>query len=353
MLRKGTVLGSISTVSLEDEAPGLSHEEWDERKIRNDITLNHLSAEEADSVYSKLASVAEVFSTNEYDIGRTQSTEYKIELLDNTPIYERPRRFPKPIEEEINKQCDDLHALGIIEPSVSPWAFPIVPIRKPDQTIRMCVDYRKLNKVIKADKHPIPNLTDSLYSLRGAKYFTCLDLIKGYYQVPLHESSKEITAFTTNKTQWQFKRLPFGLKTAPSAFQRTLQNILYKEVSSDKVKIYIDDILIVESDFESHVLLVHKVLSVLKDNGIKVKPSKCTWVAREVEFLGHIVSESGIRKTPKFVEAVFNYPRPQTVRDLQKFLGLINFQRKFVPFCSDLMQPLSKFTGKRGSVKLK
>jgi hypothetical protein len=89
MLRKGTVLGSISTVSLEDEAPGLSHEEWDERKIRNEITLNHLLAVEADSVYSKLGSVAKVFSTNEYDIGQTQSTEYKIELLDDTPIYER------------------------------------------------------------------------------------------------------------------------------------------------------------------------------------------------------------------------------------------------------------------------
>ena len=128
-----------------------------------------------------------------------------------TPIYQRPRRFPPPVAEEIERQCRELHSLDIIEPSASPWNSPIVPVRKKDGSIRLCIDYRKLNKVTIADKFPVPNLYDSLYGLGSAKYFTRLDLVRGYYQLPVDEQSRAFTAFSSAKNHWQFKRLSFGL----------------------------------------------------------------------------------------------------------------------------------------------
>lgn len=159
-----------------------------------------------------------VFSSGESDIGHASVTNHKIRLTDQTPIYQRPRRFPRPINDEIERQCQELNALDIIEPSMSPWSSPIVPVRKKDGSVRMCIDYRKLNKVTIADKFPVPNLSDSLFGLRGTHFFSRLDLIRGYYQLPIDDDSKQYTAFSTHKNHWQFKRLSFGLRNAPSAF---------------------------------------------------------------------------------------------------------------------------------------
>ena len=353
-VKKGDVLGTISSVEVEeDSAPSMASIEGGEGEtVTEDVDLSHLTNDQADAVRAVVNSMSGVFSSGKFDIGHACATKHKIELTSNIPIYERPRRFPKPLDDEINRQCDELCSQGIIEPSKSAWSFPLVPVRKSDGAIRLCIDYRKLNRITKDDKHPIPNLIDAIYSLRGVKYLSSIDLVQGYFQIGLEQSSKEYTAFSTSRNHWQFCRLPMGLKGAPSSFQRELQAILLSELPADKVKIYIDDILLIDDSFEGHLALVNKTLGILKKHGMKIKPSKCKWFVQEIEFLGHLVSESGIRKTAAYTEAITNYRRPTTVRELQSFLGFANFQRKFVPNCSIVSKPLTDQMNRKGNTKL-
>jgi hypothetical protein len=214
----------------------------------------------------------------------------------------------------------------------------------------MCIDNRQLNRVTVPDKFPVPNLSDSIFGLHGTQYFTRLDLVRGYYQLPIDEQSRPYTAFSTPRNHWQFKRLSFGLRNAPAAFQREIQAFL-STFPSNKVISYIYDILIMGNSFKEHLDLVTKVLQTLLNYNIKIKPSKCEFFKSQVEYLGHIVIKSGIKKTVDYVKKISEYPRPVTVGELGKFLGFINFQRKFLPNCSEVQKLLSCLTG-QGKKKL-
>ena len=345
-IRKGHVVGKISTVlELPDDndGDGVGAEEGNTNDPLSQVNLTELNPHEQAKVFDMLQRVRSVFSTGEFDIGHANVTEHVIRLSDDTPIYQRPRRFPPPVASEIERQCEELQALDIIEPSMSPWNSPIVPIIKKGNGLRLCLDYRKLNKITIPDRHPVPNLADSIFGLHGTKYFTRLDLVKSYYQIPIDQNSRPYTAFATPKNHWQFKRLSFGLRNAPSAFQREIQAVL-SSFPSNKVIAYIDDILIMGTNFNEHLSLVEKVLLTLENYRLKIKPSKCEFFKSEVEFLGHIINRSGIRKTPEYVQKVSDYPRPNTKGELREFLGLVNFQRKFLPNCSVIQKPLSCHT---------
>ena len=307
---------------------------------------------EKDIVHRLLREEVAVFSNGDDDIGTLSGSQHQIILYDYSPIYQRPRRFPEVVNAEIEKQCQELYEADIIEPSNSPWSSPVVPVRKKDGSLRLCIDYRKLNAVTVPDKFPLPNLNDAVFGLHGMKYFTSLDMVRGYYQFSLDESSREFTAFSTHRAHWQFKCLTFGLKNAPSVFQREMQKIL-GEFSWRHVIVYIDDVLILSKTFAEHVDLVRRVLRKLVEHGAKIKGPKCKWFCKQVEFLGHIVSEGGLSKPRSYIDAVANFPRPATVRELREFIGLINFQRKFIPQCSVIMKPLSRLTGQARGAKIK
>ena len=285
----------------------------------------------------------DVFSTGEEDIGHAAVSSHKIELYDYTPIRQRPRSFPEPVTTEIEKQCEELVALDVIEPSKSPWSSPVVPVRKKDGTLRLCIDYRQLNKVTKPDRYPMPNLRDSVFGLHKKRYFTSLDLVKGYYQVPLDPESREFTAFSTKKGHYHFKKLSFGLRNCPSAFMREM-NLIFNKFGNDVI-IYIDDILVVSENFNEHVKLVNKVMNTLKAYGLKIKVSKCKFFQQEVEFLGHKVGRNGISKSKSYVEQVKAFPKPETVTELKRFLGMVNFLRMFIDKCSIISAPLNELTG--------
>lgn len=349
-IKKGQSVGAISSMLQlpEGELDEQNFTSWTDHDIRNKILLPELTLDQQTEVFTVIQQYKSVFSTGEHDIGHASVTKHRIRLTDDTPIYQRPRRFPKPINDEIERQCQELNALDIIEPSISPWSSPVVPVRKKDGTVRMCIDYRRVNRVTIPDKFPVPNLSDSLFGLRGTFYFSRLDLIRGYYQHPIEEDSRQYTAFSTQKNHWQFKRLSFGLRNAPSAFQREIQAVLHT-FPSNKVIAYIDDILIMGNSFSEHLSLVAKVLQTLHSYNIKVKPSKCEFFRSSIEYLGHICSRTGIRKTDEYVKKVASYPRPDTLGELRAFLGLINFQRKYLPRCSEIQKPLSCLTGGRRS----
>ena len=343
-IRKGEMLGTVSTIIEIDDDLKDETDHWSEEKLEKDIDIgNGISSNQRKEVIDLLLKLKGTLSKNDNDIGTANVTPQNIVLTDNTPIWQRPRRVADPLNEEIEKQCKELELHEIIEKSNSAWSSPLVPIRKTDGSLRLCVDYRKVNSVTKAEKFPMPNLTDSIYTAHNINFFSKLDLTKGYYQIPIHEDSRPITSFSTQHNQYQFKRLSFGLRNSGIQFQRILQEIL-AEFNSRKVIIYIDDIMIISETYEEHLNLLEKVLTTLLKNGIKIKVNKCEFLKQEVSFLGHIVSREGIRKCPKFIEKVQNFPKPTNINQLRKFLGLANFQRKFVDNFSCISKPLSSCT---------
>ena len=353
-IKKGEILGKMYSVYVVD-TPEDELKESDSspdssiiQAISNISLADDLLPEQEEEFRNMLLRHFPVISRGDDDVGECSSTPIKIHLYDETPIFQRPRRFSPPISEAIEQQCQELHSLDIIEPSISPWSSPVVPVIKPDKSIRLCVDYRKLNKVTIADRFPMANLAESVFGLHGVKYFTCLDLVRGYYQLPLHENSKKFTAFSTPYGHWQFKRLSFGLKNAPAVFQREMQRIL-DEFPKCKVIVYIDDILILGNSFEEHLRLVDRVLALLRKYGLKIKLTKCSWAQVEVKFLGHMVGRSGLKKHPDYIQKIKDFKPPTTVYELRRFLGFVNFQRKFVPMCSAIAKPLSCHTGGRKS----
>ena len=346
-LTAGTVLGHVSTIV---DMMVIDGEEQDAEMSR--VDLSYLSPEQQEQVYGLFRQHETVASKGDTDIGLAGVTKHRIELYDDTPIRQHPRRFPQPVVEEIEKQCEELMSMDVIEHSKSPWSSPMVPIRKKDGSLRLCIDYRRLNQVTKPDRHPMPDLPGMVYSMHGSRFFSTLDLVKGYYQVGLEEGSREVTAFSTTRNHYHFKRLAFGLKNAPSAFQREMQVIL-SGFDSRNVMVFIDDIMVVSPTFQEHLELVGKVLATLARYGVKIKLSKCCWFKSEVTFLGHLVGVDGIRKSPKYAADVKDFPKPVTVKNLRSFNGLINFQRKFVPDCSRLSAPLNAWLKYPDRTKLK
>ena len=218
-LKCGKVLASLSSVV---ELDVRRHSDVDiclleetSSDLLNHVDLDHLETSCRDAVGDMLRINGLAFSQGDDDVGHASVTRHKIELYDNTPIRQKPRNFPEPVAREIEAQCEELRRLNIIDYSKSPWSAPIVPIRKPDGTLRMCIDYRQLNRVTKSDGFPIPNMNSLIYGLHGMKFFTTLDLVRGYYQVGLDPKSMEYTAFSTPRHHYEFKRLSFGLKNAP------------------------------------------------------------------------------------------------------------------------------------------
>ena len=344
-IEKGQILGHVySMYTIENENQESEDGEWSKNKIERDIELgDHLTAEEKDKVRGMLLKMKYALSKGDDDIGNADVEPHKIELTQHTPIWQKARSFSQPINDEIERQCDDLLSNDILEYSNSQWSAPVVPVRKSDGGLRLCVDYRQVNKVTKKENYPMPNLMNCVYRPNKVNYFTKIDLVRGYYQVPIDEESRKYTAFSTIQHHYQFKRLSFGLKNSGMAFQRIMQQILAPLITSNII-IYIDDILILSESFEEHMKLVGKVLSLLMDHGIKVKVSKCEWFKEEVVFLGHVINKEGIRKSPEYVDKIKNVTKPGTVKEMRKFLGLINFQRKFVKDCSLLTKSLTQWT---------
>ena len=286
----------------------------------------------------------EVFSLSG-ELGRYRDMPFSIDTGDARPIRQMPRRVPHHLKAEVDKQLDEMLRQGVIEPSYSPWASPICLVRKKDGGLRFCVDYRKLNSVTKADAFPIPHMGDCLNTLGGSKIFSALDLASGYWQCEMDKESSEKAAITTHRGLFQPTVLPFGVKGGVAHFSR-IMSALFSSLQWKILLIYLDDLLVYANSFEEHVSRLGVVFDCLRKAGLKLKPSKCKIARKSLKFLGHVVSSEGVSPDPEKLQSVRQFPVPQDVDSLRRFLGLAGYYRDFVPGFADIVQPLNDLTRK-------
>lgn len=263
---------------------------------------------------------------------------HEIETGDSLPIRMRPRRVPLNDRVKVEAMVDDLLAQGVIRPSTSPWAACLVLARKKDGSLRLCVDYRQLNKVTRRDAFPLPRIDDCLDTLAGKTVFSTLDIKCGYHNVHIAESDICKTAFSANDRLYEFVRLPFGLSNAPATFSRMMCYV-FREVIGKFVSVYLDDILIHSASLEEHFGHVDQVLKILEASGLRLNPKKCSFLQSQLKFLGHVISAEGVRVDPDKAKAVRDFPRPVSKRDMQRFVGLVNYLRRFSPNLSARLAP--------------
>ena len=280
-----------------------------------------------------LAANHKVFSLEEGERGETALVTVDIDTGDAQPRKQAPRRMPFVVRQEVSKQLEKMQQDGVIQPSCSPWSSPVVMVRKRDSTHRFCVDYRGLNSVTKADTFPLPCIDDLLDQLGGMRYFSTLDLASGFWQIQVEPTSREKTAFVTPHGLYEFLVMLFGLTNAPAVFQRLIQKVLAglnPRDGKDFVAAYLDDILIFSHTLEDHLAHLRKVIDRLKAVNLKPKPTKCKFVRKEVEYLGHLITAEGLRPNVRLTEAVQNFPRPENVQGVRRFLGMTSYYRRFI-----------------------
>ena len=304
-----------------------------------------LDDHQGDTLASLVEDYADVFSTSRDDIGRTSVTKHTIDTGDARPIRQPARRLPLHKKTVAEQEVSRMLERGVIEPSSSPWAAPVVLVRKKDGSTRFCIDYRKLNEVTVKDSYPLPRTDDCLDSLAGSSWFSTLDLSSGYWQVEMDANDKEKTAFTAGSGLYQFTVMPFGLCNAPATFERLMERVL-AGLSWHLCLLYLDDIIVHAPTLEEHIRRLRLVLDRLRAAGLKLSPKKCHLLQREVEFLGHVVNDKGVATDPKKVEAVSNWPVPQSPKDVRSFLGLCGYYRRFVRDFSRIAKPLHHLTEK-------
>ena len=304
-----------------------------------------ISDEEKHELKKLLEKYSDVFSTSEYDLGSARYVEHSIDTEAARPCREPWRRQPRDMQEAIDKQVAAMEQAGIIEPSASPWGSNIVMVKKKDESLRFCVDYRKLNALTRKDVYPLPKIEACLDALNGARYFSTFDLRAGYHQVMVKEEDSDKTSFLTRGGSYKFRRMPFGLCNAGSTFQR-LMDVVMRGLNFSILLVYLDDIIVYSRTVEEHVERLEKMFLRLRDANLKLKPSKCFLLQAQVTFLGHIVSGSGVATDPEKIEAVQNWPRPVNVREVRSFLGLCSYYRRFVQGFAEIAGPLHAMTKK-------
>jgi len=272
--------------------------------------------------------------------------EFVIDLLPGTaPISKRPYRMDIKDLKELKKQIEELLAKGFIRPSSSPWGAPVIFVDKKDGTRRMCIDYRALNDVTIKNKYPLPRIEDLFDMLRGAIIFSKIDLRSGYHQIKIRKGDIPKTAFTSRYGLYEFLVMSFGLTNAPANFMY-LMNKVFMEYLDKFVVVFIDDILVFSRSEEEHEEHLRLVMQKLREHQLYAKFSKCEFWLKEVSFLGHVITDGGIKVDPGKVSDVLKWEPPQNVPQIRSFLGLAGYYRRFIEGFSKIVKPMTSLLEK-------
>ena len=278
-------------------------------------------------------------------IGRTHVASHAINLTERRPISCRPRRYTLDQQAIIDKEVENMLVEGFIRPSASPYASGVVLVKKKTGDWRFCIDYRPLNRVTIRDQHPLPRINDLLMSIRDSRVFIALDLRAGYWQIPVRPEDIPKTAFRTHRGLYEFTVMPFGLVNAPASFQR-LMEIVFGDLRWNGVLTYLDDVLIHSPTFEGVMKLFRIVLDRLRKAGLTLRLSKCTFLPKELLYLGHIISEDGLRPNPKKLQALDDLRPPSNVSGVRSLLGFFGYFRMYIPRFAEIVEPWVALTRK-------
>lgn len=301
--------------------------------------LSHLDTKSQHQLTELLNQHKELFEGGEETVGLVPGISHKIDTGDAKPVSIRQWRLPQSTRQAIRDQCDSMLDAGVIEPSTSPWLSPVVLVKKKGGGLRFCVDYRGLNAVTKKDAYPLPRINELIDELGPMDTFTTLDARAAYWSVELETTDRPKTAFSDGYRLFQFCRLPFGLSTAPTTFQRTM-NIVLAPVLGRHTLAYLDDVIIYSRGFTQHLQHLSETLQLLSSAGLKLNPQKCQFAASTIDFLGFTISPGGVSPNQEKVTAISKTPAPRTVREVRRFLGATGFYRKHIPDYATVASPL-------------
>lgn len=316
------------------------------RDLFKQLRTDHLNNEEKTNLLKVIAEHQDVFFIEGENLTFTNAIKHKIITTDETPVHKKSYRYPFCHREEVQRQVLKMLEQGIIRHSSSPWTSPIwiVP-KKADASgkkkWRLVVDYRKLNEKTIDDRYPIPNISDILDKLGRCMYFTTLDLASGFHQIEISEEDVAKTAFSVENGHYEFLRMPFGLKNAPSTFQRVMDNVLREHIGI-RCLVYMDDIIIFSTSLKEHLENLSKILTTLEKYNMKIQLDKSEFLKKEVAFLGHIVTPEGVKPNMDKIEAIKKWPLPKTEKELRGFLGILGYYRKFIRDFAMIAKPLTK-----------
>ena len=335
------ILGKVQPVTV-DESVFEKIEKKTSKKIFEEIHIDSkLTSEQNEQVESLLKKHIDVFSTHDADIGDCNMIRHRIDLIDPTPFKQKHRRIPPAMIDEVRKHIEELLSSGVIRKSKSPWCSNVVLVRKKNGKLRLCVDYRMLNKKTVKDSYALPRVEEIFDVLNGSKLFSTIDMKSGYHQVTVEESHKCRTAFTVGPLGfYEYNKMPFGLSNSPATYQRLMEECL-GELNMKICVIYLDDLIVFSNSFEQHLERLDIVLTRLQQCNLKLSPDKCYFLQERVKFLGHIVSQDGIETDPDKIEKIRNWPRPSNPDELRSFVAFAGYYRRFVKDFSKVAKPLT------------
>jgi len=310
-------------------------------ELLSQIRTQHLNVEEDKLILE----FQHCFYMDKNDLTFTNAVRHKIETKDEIPIHTKSYRYPYCHKEEVQRQISKMLEQGIIQHSHSPWSSPIWIVPKKldasgKRKWRLVVDYRKLNEKTIDDRYPLPLITDLLDKLGKCNYFTTLDLASGFHQIEIDPTDIPKTAFTVENGHYEFIRMPFGLKNAPATFQRVMDNVL-RDLMGKICLVYMDDIIVFSTSLQEHVENLKRVFEALDRYNLKIQLDKSEFLCKEVAFLGHIVTPNGVKPNPNKVEAIKNWPLPNTEKELRGFLGTMGYYRRFVKDMAKIIRPMT------------
>lgn len=360
---KAVVNFDLQTLKLTDEQESiyLYLEKRDKKLLSINFLSHDVRHQYSDAEFKQAVDSAETFKSNEKKQlqgllekyreifsetpGRTNRYEHIIELHDYSPFYKRSYPIPFAYREEVQRQINEMLDWDIIEPAQTEFVSPLVVVKKKDNSIRICLDARHLNKRMVQD-HIVPPVPDELLAkFTKGLYLTTLDMTSSYWQVPIRKQDRKYTGFSYDNGTYVFKVLPFGLSTSVSSFIRGLNKIIGPEFESFVLS-FVDDLLVVSPTAEDHFEHLERVFIAFKNANLTLKLRKCVFARTEVSYLGHIVSAEGIRIDPSRITAIQNLPMPRNIRELRGFLGFVNYERRFIQNFSDLTIPLLRLLKK-------
>ena len=317
-------------------------------------TGTQLTPEQHGNVQTLLVENNDIFAWNDHMNGKTHVVAHEIDTGDALPLKQRPYRLSPEEDSIVAREVNDWLEQGIVVPSTSPWASPVVLVQKKPldpkdrqekPKYRLCIDFRKINSLTKTDSFPLPIIQDALDGLGASQYFSIIDLRSAFLQLPLHPKDREKTAFVTKQGLFEFTVLPFGLKNSPAVFQRLMHQVL-RGLQGNICTVFLDDIIVYSTTWESHLHRLREVMDRLRHYNLRAHPDKCKLGTHELLYLGHIINAEGNQVDPNKVAAITKIQPPENTTEVRAFLGLVGYYRRFIPDFAAIASPLHQLLKK-------